>query len=356
MRYFTKDTELATSNHYGSAYVQDKDDADDDYDDNERAYDGDGSLAGSGHQRTSSLSPRITISSRHSQPNGSANIMTPPIPNRSNKPVLQTPPMLYVNTCPIGSSTTFSHQTPVHTPMAPETHDENQNDEELDLSLFDMKSTLSAINASSEVNHHLMPPIPPARKSLSSNRIDKMNYKVDQVTPSPSSQLPIDRTMGVLYESPNEQCVWDEFEEAKTSGVMCSAGHDSPIDSVFGPFETEMSNYDKKKFHYLEQLNMNIDVDNNIRSCILDSTRVRSGSGAKRYEYLANNVNIIKHEVEKERLASPLSISKPETRISGDGDVYFQGLASHNDISSPTTGSKVPPPVPRPRKNINSIG
>lgn len=348
MSLFTKDTELASSNHYGSAYVQDNDD-DDVYDD--RDYDC------SEDQRVINAPPRIMVNSQHIQPNGGASIKAPPIPSRSNKPVLQTPPMLYVNTFPVGSPTTLSHQTPVHTPMATETHNENQNDEEQDLSLFDMKSTLSAINASSEVNHHLMPPIPPTRKSLSSNRIDKLNYKVDQITPSPSSQLPIDRTMGVLYESPNEQCIWDEFEGAKNLGLMCNVGRDSPIDSVFGPFEADMSNYDQKKQHYLEQLNVNLDIDNNIKNSILNSTRVRSGSGAKRYEYLANNVNIIKHEVQRERLASPLSINKPEIKVTGDGDEekLFQGLATNNDTISPISRSNVPPPVPKPRKNINSI-
>lgn len=349
VQHFIKDPEDIGNSHYDSTYVRDDSPDGGDDEDDEHSFDDIGNLGTSA--RSPPPPPPLLL------PTSPSRGKAPAVPNRASKPNIQRPPALYVDTLPARSPIVDLPKTPMQTPepIVSEMHSNIPKDDDLDMGLFDMKSTLSAINASSEVNHHLMPPVPPARKSLSSNRIDKMNYKVDQISPSPSSQLPIDRTMGVLYESPNEQCIWDEFEGAQTSGLMSRASHDSPIDSVFGPFESEKSNYDKKKSHYLEQLNINTDFDESPRSPILDSTRVRSGSGAKRYEYLANNVNIIKHELEKERLASPLSTNKPEMGSSGNSDGYFCGAVNLNNTSSIKRSSKIPPPIPKPRKNTISM-
>lgn len=299
----------------------------------------------------------------------------PPIPNRSNKPAIAPIISTLSNSPDIDSNALILPETPIN-PTNPNNvlttsnKDQNKkvsnintnndqgdddqnidNDDDFDLSLFDMKSTLNAINASTEVNHHLMPPVPPARKSLSSNRIDKMNHKVSTLSLLSPPQLPTDRIMGVLYESPNEQCNWDEFEGAKNHGSMYDSTDGSPIDSVFGPFEPKGKNKNYKS-HYMEQLNSNGDYDDNSKNNLLDSNRVRSGSGAKRYEHLANNVNIIKHELEKERLASPLSITDDKIDVDNHNDKEF-----NFDFNSPLGKPSVkvtPPPIPKPRKNINN--
>lgn len=208
-----------------------------------------------------------------------------------------------------------------------------------------------------------------------------MNYQ--EIASSPKTplnlKLSIDRTMGVLYESPNEQCVWDEFSTAKDSGMLNPNLNnnknnqnfnsiDSPINSIFNlplyspanspsgsplrsTFDNENlnfnnnnntnnnSNRNSKSTHYMQQLNINNDYDDSLRANILSSNRVRSGSGATRYDYIANSVNTFKFELEKERLASPLKTN-----------FDLNELDDNDDVSDPL---KLPPPVPQPRKNVH---
>lgn len=309
--HFTKDTELANYDGYSSTYVRDldshgdNDHADDDY----GAKQSNNNNLNDINQVINSANLQICTPENYTPSN--FELQSPPVPNRSNKPIIFE-----------------SSPSPV---------DDNPND--FDMSLFDMKSTLNAINASTEVNQHLMPPIPPARKSKSSNRIDKMNYTVDKATPSPT--LLIDRTMSVLYESPNEQCIWDEFDGAKDAGAMVDIP--SPIDSLFNSFDFE--NFDDKsnhKLHYAQQLNSFAENDDSFRDSILRHSRVRSGSGAKRYEYLANNVETFKNELQKDRISSLQS---------GTSDTYDISYAATNNATGGTERRSAPPPIPKPRKN-----
>lgn len=252
----------------------------------------------------------------------------PPIPNRANKPnlTITTPNM----------TTELLNSTPE--PLEEE-EEEEDSDDGIDMSLFDMKSTLNEINASTEKNQHLMPPVPPSRKSKSSNRIDKMNYQVEVSTPSP--KLPIDRTMGVLYESPNEHCIWDEFDGAKDSGLMVKndiyeneSSSGSPLVENFPSLKLD-SGYISKKGDYKTQLNNSNNYDDFIiKGGIINRTRVGSGSSATRYEYL------------KERLNST------PTKTNFDFN-DFDLLTNEQVVEDKNTNKKIPPPVPAPRKQFD---
>jgi hypothetical protein len=330
---FVKD--FTRQNHNTDDYDNTDSDSLDDIDierDIERDNSG-GGMNGASHHHEVFENPMITS---HKPP------FTPPIPNRDNKPDLFiTPPPHHNRT--ITPNVTVTTASPALL--------KRNSDEDLDMGLFDMKSAFNAMNTTDN-NAYLIPKVPPARKNQGINSIDMMNYTVDNVPKTPlAHQLPIDRTMGVLYESPNEHCVWDEFESARNSGLLDTRKHsramsngysfsmlDSPIESefpeMFDPFYQPNTNG--------RQLNSISDGSNANPNTNANTIRVRSGSGATRYEYLANNVHNFKHELEKERLASPLK----ETHNFGALDHQYEDQI---DVVTDNVG-KIPPPVPRPRK------
>ena len=310
--------------------------------------------------------PMIILS--QSDLNSNESFQTPPLINRNNKPNIFNSPEKQLKPLDINNANNTN----------------NINDDDLDMSLFDMHTAFSEINSSTKNNNYILPPIPESRKNSNSNSINSINtMNYQEIASSPKTplnlKLPIDRTMGVLYESPNEQCVWDEFSTAKDSGMLNPNLNnnknnqnfnsiDSPINSIFNSplyspanspsgsplrstFDNENlnfnnnnntnnnSNRNSKSTHYMQQLNINNDYDDSLRANILSSNRVRSGSGATRYDYIANSVNTFKFELEKERLASPLKTN-----------FDLNELDDYDDVSDPL---KLPPPVPQPRKNVH---
>lgn len=305
-------------------------------------------------------------------------LSTPPIPNRSNKPIIneiRSPGSINAESKDVSKNSLVSHHASSKSDCS-STSNETNHSEESDMGLFDMKSTLNSIHASTDKVQLLMPPLPPPRKSKGINRIDKMNYTADPdsdvidlsiKSPStPLKNLPVDRTMGVLYESPNEQCIWDEFESARNLGLMNNS-ESGDSDYVDSPTDSEFRSADKShKSHYMQQLNSNGEYGSDPRTTIMRlPNRVRSGSGATRYESLANNLNTFKHELEKERsLSSPLRESydvdreeEEKNKKEGNGQLKEQ---IHNDLvdnylkseSHLGTITILPPPVPKPRKNV----
>lgn len=206
----------------------------------------------------------------------------PPIPNRDKKPQICFP-------------------------------DEISEDD--DLGLFDMKSTLSSIG-----NYDVKPPpmvLPKVRKNRGLNAINKLNHTIPDVPSTPVSRMACDRTMGVLYESPNEHPVWDEYDTDKVPGLLLNDTMTSPI----------RSSSQKDNNHTVNNDSDNEDYDFFKNS--IHVPRVRSGSGATRYEYLSSNVESFKQEL---RLSSPLKTCFDVDDIT---------------ITSP---KNQPPPVPAPRK------
>lgn len=264
---------------------------------------------------------------------------TPPLVNRDKKP------SLFLTPSPIKPALTVDH-SPVQ-------------EDEFDMSLFDMRSELNKINDSTDTVHYLFPPAPAPRKTVKGiNSIDKMNYQVDDTPTTPIDRLPIDRTMSVLYESPNEQCIWDEFESAKDSGLMNDSGSMTNAKNYSADTEFDTSKHGKssKCDQIFEQLRADGDYDDTLRDSILSSDRrVRSGSGAKRYEYIVNNVSTFKNELEKERLGSPL---KSTFGFESMDDTEHLSETPNDFPNSETVKEfiyyvkKVPPPIPKPRKNI----
>ncbi|ONH71570.1 Carcinoembryonic antigen-related cell adhesion molecule 1 [Pichia kudriavzevii] len=264
---------------------------------------------------------------------------TPPLVNRDKKP------SLFLTPSPIKPALTVDH-SPVQ-------------EDEFDMSLFDMRSELNKINDSTDTVHYLFPPAPAPRKTVKGiNSIDKMNYQVDDTPTTPIDRLPIDRTMSVLYESPNEQCIWDEFESAKDSGLMNHSGSMTNAKNYSADTEFDTSKHGKssKCDQIFEQLRADGDYDDTLRDSILSSDRrVRSGSGAKRYEYIVNNVSTFKNELEKERLGSPL---KSTFGFESMDDTVHLSETPNGFPNSETVKEfidyvkKVPPPIPKPRKNI----
>ncbi|TID17275.1 hypothetical protein CANINC_004039 [Pichia inconspicua] len=207
----------------------------------------------------------------------------PPIPNRDKKPQINFP-------------------------------DEISEDD--DLGLFDMKSTLSSIG-----NYDVKPPpmvLPKVRKNRGLNAINKLNHTIPDVPSTPVSRMACDRTMGVLYESPNEHPVWDEYDTDKVPGLLLNDTMTSPI----------RSSSQKDNNHTVNNDSDNEDYDFFKNS--IHVPRVRSGSGATRYEYLSSNVESFKQEL---RLSSPLKTCFDVDDIT---------------ITSP---KNQPPPVPAPRKS-----
>lgn len=121
-------------------------------------------------------------------------------------------------------------------------------------------------------------------------------------------------------------------------------------------FDTSKHGKSSKCDQIFEQLRADGDYDDTLRDSILSSDRrVRSGSGAKRYEYIVNNVSTFKNELEKERLGSPLKSTFGFESM--DDTVHLS--ETPNDFPNSETVKefidyvkKVPPPIPKPRKNI----
>lgn len=226
--------------------------------------------------------------------NNSRQTSLPPIPNRENKPIIN------VSTSPGDLNNSVSMP------------------EEDDLGLFDMKSTLNSIGNGDKLLPPL--PLPKLRKNRGINSINKLNHTVDDTPLTPVSKLPFDRTMGVLYESPNEQPIWDEFETARNLGFMTEDNTRSPV----------RRGLDTTALTCGPGLGSQNDDFESFRTT-LSVPRVRSGSGATRYEYLSNNVESFKQEL---RLSSPLKTS----------------FDLEDDEWNP---KKIPPPIPQPRKSTH---
>jgi hypothetical protein len=298
-----------------------------------------------------------------SAPNNNRNpppLHSPPV-NRAKKPNLSLTTSADIIPTLIDFQTPEQEQDP-QLPSKSYLNNDTEDFGDFDMSLFDIKSTLNAINASSEINQHLMPPVPPSRKSKSSNRIDKMNYTVDNTKTSP--RVSSDRTMGVLYESPNEQTIWDEFNDAKDAGAISSVVNNSyynysssnnssnfgsPLKSTFPEIFESPRSIDKKKDQYYQLKNNDQDDNTAFRDSLLISNRVRSGSGAKRYEYLSNNVEQFKQDLEKDRaLSSPLNSKFDWHDLEFIDEGELSNTNKNNDNSHNT--NKIPPPVPQSRK------